>query len=67
MMTKYGNYGSLSLDLPFSYLKVNSLLSKINSLLSKIDQLRGITNHMKPAILGITESKLDSFVTNAEV
>ena len=39
----------------------------VNSLLSKIDELRDITNYIKPAILGITESKLDSSVTNAEV
>ena len=35
--------------------------------MSKIDELRDITNYIKPAILGITESKLDSSVTNAEV
>ena len=39
----------------------------INSLLSKIDELRDIINYIRPAILGITESKLDSSVTNAEV
>ena len=39
----------------------------VNSLLSKIDELRDITNYIKPAILGITESKLDSSVANAEV
>ena len=39
----------------------------VNSLLSKIDEPRDITNYIKPAILGITESKLDSSVTNAEV
>ena len=39
----------------------------VNSLLSKIDKLRDITSYIKPAILGITESKPDSSVTNAEV
>ena len=39
----------------------------VNSLLCRIDELRDITNYIKPMILGITESKLDSFVTNAEV
>ena len=39
----------------------------INSLLSKTDELRDITNYIIPAILGITESKLDSSVTNAEL
>ena len=39
----------------------------VNSLLSEIDELRDITNYIKPAILDITESKLDSFVMSAEV
>ena len=39
----------------------------VNGILSKIDKLRGIKSHKKPAILGITESKLDIFFTNAEV
>ena len=39
----------------------------VNSLLSKVDELRDITNYVKLAILGITESKLGSSVTNAEV
>ena len=36
----------------------------VNSLLSKADKLRDITNYIRP---GITESKLDSSVTNAEL
>ena len=39
----------------------------VNSLLLKIDKLRDITDYIKPAFLGTTESKLDSSVTNAEV
>ena len=39
----------------------------VNGILSKIDKLRRIKSHKKPAILGITESKLDIFFTNAEV
>ena len=39
----------------------------INSLSYKIDELGDITNYIIPAILGITESKLDSSVTNVEV
>ena len=46
--------------LHFCYLNVNSLLSKI-------DELRYFKNYIKPAILGIIESKLDSSVTKAEV
>ena len=39
----------------------------VNSLLSKTDEIRDIANHIKPSVLGITESKLDSSVTNIEV
>ena len=39
----------------------------VNSLLSKIDEIRDIANRIKPPVLGITESKLDSTVTNMEV
>ena len=38
-----------------------------NSLLSKIDELRDVAGHTKSAILGITESKLDSSISNQEV
>ena len=39
----------------------------VNSLLSKIDEIRDISNRIKPAVLDITVSKLDSSVTNSEV
>ena len=39
----------------------------VNSLLSKTDKIRDIANRIKPAVLGITESKIDSSVTNMEV
>ena len=39
----------------------------VNSLLSKTDEIRDIPNRIKPAVLGITESKLDNSVTNSEV
>ena len=39
----------------------------MNSLLFKVDKFRDITNYIQPAILGIAESKLDSFVTDSEV
>ena len=39
----------------------------VNSLLSKIDKLRDTTNYIRSVILGPTESKLNSSVTNAEV
>ena len=35
----------------------------VNSLLSKTDEIRDIANRIKPAVLGITESKLDSSVS----
>ena len=39
----------------------------INSLLSKLDALRDIVGHTKPAILGITDSKFDTSVSDQEV
>ena len=48
-------------------MKINFLHINVNSLLSKIDELRDIVGHAKPAILGITESKLNGSVTNQEV
>ena len=46
----------------FHFLHIN-----VNSLLLKIDELRGIISRTKPEILGITESKRDSFVSDQEV
>ena len=39
----------------------------VNSLLSETDELRDVVGHTKPAILGITESKLDSSVSDQKV
>ena len=39
----------------FHFLHIN-----VDSLLLKTNELRDIVGHIKPAILGITESKLDS-------
>ena len=39
----------------------------VNSLLSKSDEPRDVIGHTKPAILGITESKLDSSVSYQKV
>ena len=39
----------------------------INSLLPKIDELRAIAESTKVALIGITESKLDSSVTDSEI
>ena len=39
----------------------------VNSLLPKTDELRDIVDHTKSAIIGITESKLDSSVSDQEV
>ena len=46
----------------FHFLHIN-----VNSLPLKIDELRDIISRTKPAILGITESKLDSSVSDQEV
>ena len=47
------------LDLHFLDINVNKLL--------KIDKLRYIVGHTKPAILGTTESKINSSVSDQEV
>ena len=52
---------------PFQKRGLHFLHINVNSLLSKIDKLRDIVGHTKPAILGITESKLDGSATNQEV
>ena len=39
----------------------------INGLLPKTEELRQCQNNIKSAIFGITKSKLDKFVTKAEV
>ena len=52
---------------PFRKRGLHFLRINVNSLLSKIDELRDIVGHTKPAILWITESKLDGSVNNQEV
>ena len=52
---------------PFRKRVLHFLHINVNSLLSKIDELRDVVGHTKPAILGITESKLDSSVSDQEV
>ena len=52
---------------PFRKRGLHFLHINVNSLLSKIDELRDIIGHTKPAILRITESKLDSSVSDQEV
>ena len=53
---------NLSANVVCIFLHIN-----VNSLLSKIDELGDVAGHTKPAILGITESKLDSSVSDQEV
>ena len=52
---------------PFRKRGLHFLHINVNNLLSKIDELRDIVGHTKPAVLWITESKLDGSVTNQEV
>ena len=52
---------------PFGKRGLHFLHINVNSLLSKIDELREVVGHIKPAILAITESKLDSSVSYQEV
>ena len=39
----------------------------VNSLLPTVDELKEILNYTKPAILGIPQSKLNSYVTDTEI
>ena len=52
---------------PFCKHGLHFLHINVNSILSKIDGLRDAVGHTKPALSGITESKLDSFVSDQEV
>ena len=52
---------------PFCKRGLHFLHINVNSLPSKIEELRNIVGCTKPAILGITESKLDSSIPDQEV
>ena len=52
---------------PFHKHSLHFLDVNINSLLSKTDEQRNIVDNTKSALLGITESKLDSSVSDQEV
>ena len=52
---------------PFCKSGSHFLHINVNSLLSKIDGLRDVMGHTRPAILEITESKLDSSASEQEV
>ena len=52
---------------PFRKQGLHFLHINVNSLPSKIDELRDIVSCTKPAILGITETKLDSSVSDQEI
>ena len=52
---------------PFCKCGLHFVHINVNSLLPKIDELRDVVGHTKPAVLGITESKLDSSVSDPEV
>ena len=52
---------------PFNKRGLHVLHINVNRLLSKIDELRDIVSKTKPAILGITESKLDKKVNDQDI
>ena len=52
---------------PFKKRGMHFIHININSLLPKIDELRNIATETNAAVIGITESKLDSSVANNEV
>ena len=51
----------------FSNRRLHPIHLKINSLLAKIDELRDIAKRKKVAVIGISESKLDSTVFDPEI
>ena len=52
---------------PFRNCGLHILHINVNSLLSTTDELRDVVAQTKPAISGITESKLESSVSDQEV
>ena len=52
---------------PFHKRGLHFLHINVKSPLLKINELKDIVSHTKPAILGITESKLDSSVFDQEI
>ena len=52
---------------PFRIRGLHFLLINVNSLLLKLNEIRWVEGHTTPAILGITESKFDSSVSDQEV
>ena len=64
--SQYPSYNDDKFE-PFRKCGLHFLHINVNSLLSKIDELRDVVGHTKPAILGSTESKLDSSVSHQEV
>ena len=52
---------------PFCKRGLNFLQMNENSLLSKTDEQKDVVGHNKTAILGITESKFDSSISDQEV
>ena len=52
---------------PFRKCSLHVLQINVDSFPSKIDELRDFVGYTKPAILGITESKLDSSVSDQKV
>ena len=44
---------------PFKKRELHVIQLNINSLLPKLDEIRNIAKHARPAVFGITESKLD--------
>ena len=53
--------------IPFKNRGMHILHININSLASKIDETRDIIRQSKPAVLGISESKLDGTISDCEV
>ena len=52
---------------PFDSKGLHFIHLNINSLLPKIDELRDIAKKVEATVIGITESKLDSSISDSEI
>ena len=58
---------SLSLWSPFKKKGLHFVHLNINSIFLKIDELREIAKNVNAAVIGVTESKLDSSILDTEI
>ena len=62
-----GSTQNISLWTPFKNKGLHFLHLNINSILPKVDELRDIAKNTNAAIIGVTESKIDSSIFDSEI